>query len=1840
MLRATSFGATEDTEAPQILWEEDGLTYFRVRRRDADHFNCLCVIPTDEESRPEVIDRLTREFELRESLGSTWAAPPLELVLTQGKTMLVLESPRGRPLHDHIDGMMDVERFLQLGIAIAQSICLLHAGGIVHRNIKPSHLLVDDDTGVVRLTGFGLASLLSRDPEIRSAPQFIAGTLPYMAPEQTGRMNRGVDFRADLYSFGIILYQALTGRLPFQAADPMGWIHCHIAKMPPPPHQIIESIPHHVSAIIMRLLAKSPEDRYQTAAGVQDDLLKCLVAWKERQSLQDVELGRYDIDDRLSIPATLYARAPQLAELRSASSRVAQTGTPELVLITGSAGIGKSALVRELSRSQHLSNGFFAEGKFDQYKHDIPYAALAPAFQSLVRQLLNKSEEDLSTWRRELSVALGSNGQLMVALIPQLALVIGEQPPVPPVGPTEARARFHSVFQNLLRVFSSKEHPLTIFIDDLQWLDLATLDFLKHLTTKPGTDYLLIVCAYRDDEITSVHPLSNMLDSIQESGVSVSKLQLPSLTAGEVLILLRDTLGGGYTDDVHALADLVREKTGGNPFFVRQFIVELAVDELITFDRSSLIWRWNLDGIRSRNISDNVVDLLAGKLDRLPIETRDALGHLACLGISAEFTTLLAITELSEQELLSSLQIAIDSGLLVRTEGSISLIHDRIHEAAYAMVAGDHRASIHLKNARAIASSTKHEDLYDRIFLLVDQFNRANAVLDSAAERLEIAGYNLIAGKRAATATAYSSALHYFSCGRALLPADSWSTHRDLTFNLEWLQAESEFVTGDLRAAERRLAIIALEECTTSQQTQTVCLQLLVLFTSGQYDKAIAIGLDWLERHETPLPRRPTHEDVQREYEHMLGTLKRSSIEQFGELAPMAAPVHLATISVLNELYPAAVTSENTSTALADLVILRMTNLCLANGNCDASSVAYSALSLFLGSRFGDYETSFRFARLACNLADRGGSDRSKARAYSQAASFAMPWFIPFRECRAMLAQAFALGKATGDTAFAVYTLRHLLTNLLVSGVPLDEVQQRSEEALLYVRSAGFGAIAERFVGHRWLTGALRGESTDVTVNDDWARQNVTGQRGLAQLVSYHWIFKLQERFLANDYEAAIEAASFVEPIRWAMLSGLELMIYELYASLSYAAMAENPSDLRQGEYVQAFKKHAHRVGEHSIGCLDNFADCRSLVFAELARIEGRDLDAQHLYEEAIQLAHKSGTLHIEGLSCELAARFYRSRNFERVSIVYARDAKSCFRRWGATVKVRHLEQLYPSLNGEQHAPKSTSTILAPIEHLDLATVIKVSQAVSREIVLDNLVATLVRLAVEYAGADRGLLILSRGKTHLIEAEASITNGSLDVVFHKAAITAERLSETMFHYVVRTRESALVQDAASDQSFQPDVYTSTHDVRSILCMPLLNQSRLLGVLYLENSLIPNVFTPSRVAVLELLASAAVISLENSRLYADLQEREARMRRLVDSNIIGIFIWGTDGIITETNDAFLNIIGHERSDFGSRDIHWRDLTPTEWVAKDEERLRSLNRSGMVTPYEGELLRKNGTRVSVLIGAALFDEAPTQGVAYVLDLTARNNAEQAARDSDRQYHELQLQLVHANRVATMGQLSASIAHELNQPLSGIMTNAGTCLSMLADKPPNVGGASETARRTIRDAQRATDVITRLRSLFSNNDSHTEILDLSEVAQEVLDLYSSELRKEGILVHRDLSNDLPDILGDRIQLQQVILNLLQNAFDAMSSLTSDRKHLVIRTARDREYQIILSVEDSGTGFDPSNIERLFDPFYTTKSKGMGIGLSVCRSIIERHSGRLWASSTPGAGATFTFSLVAQAH
>ena len=1911
---------------------------------------------------PQSLRRFEHEYSLAAELDPSWAATPLALTRHEGQMILVLEDPGGEPLDQVLERgqgqPLDLTRALNIAVGLASALGQVHRRGIVHKDIKPANVLVDE-AGHVWLIGFGIASRLPREHQPPVPLEIIAGTLAYMAPEQTGRMNRSMDARSDLYSMGVTLYQMLTGDLPFAAADPLEWVHCHIAREPAPPHER-GAVPEPISSLIMKLLAKNAEERYQTSSGLEADLRRCLAQWQSDGRIDAFPLGAHDASDRLMIPEKLYGREAEINVLLAAFDRVVTQGTPEIVLVSGYSGIGKSSVVNELHKVLVPPRGLYASGKFDQYKRDIPYATLAQAFQTLIRQILVKSEAELQRWRGSLQEAVGTNGQLIVALIPELEFIIGKQPSVVDLPPKDAQNRFQRVLQRFLGAFARPEHPLALFLDDLQWLDAATLELLEHLITDPAALNLMLVGAYRDNEVSSSHALVRTLGAIRKAGARIQEIALAPLRLDDVNQLIANALHCEL-DAAHPLARLVHEKTEGNPFFAIQFLTTLAEEGLLRFDSDSAVWIWDLARVRAKGYTDNVVDLMVGKLKRLSGETQTALQQLACLGNVVEFATLILVYGKLEEEIHTALWEAARSGLIFRREDSYAFLHDRIQEAAYALIPAVERAETHLRIGRVLLANMTPDSLAEHLFDVANQLNRGVALLLDRDEKALVATIHLRAGRKAKASAAYASACTYLSAGMALLDERDWSSQYELTFSL-WLErAECEHLSGNFENAQRLIGALLQRAASKIDQAAVYRLQVQSHTMKSENQQAVASALTCLRLFGIDIPAHPTWEQVQAEYEMVWQTLNEGPIESLIDQPLMTDPELQAAMQVLSVLTAPAYF---TDFRLWGLQVCRMVKVSMQHGVSGASAHAYSRFGFMLGPVFHRYRDADRFAKLACDLVEKHGFSAYRAKVHYAMGTVAF-WTQPVASAIDFNRATFRAAAETGDLTYACYSMFQFLTGLLLRNDPLDVVWRELEMALDFARKAKYIDGADMIGTLQRFIVSMQGRTTafstfsEAQFDEATFEAELTGDR-IPLMVCWYWILKLKARYLSGDYVEAMAAAGKAKPLLSAVAAQIQLLDYFYYAALTAAACYENAlTDKQQGQR-ELLTAHQEQLREWAENYPPTFAGKYALVSAEIARLEGRDFDAMKLYEQAIQSAHENGFVQDEALALEVAARFCTTHRFETIAHVYLYKARNCYDRWGALGKVKQLDERYPDLREAHVLTSTTATNGTLVRQLDVDTVFKASQALSSEIVLPRLIEKLMQIAVEHAGAKRALLILLRGDEPQIEAQATTGHGRVEVTVRQAAVTPSDLPQSVLQYVIRTRERVVLDDASVRNLYAEDEYVQAKHARSVLCLPIVKQAKLIGALYLENNLTPRAFTTDRVELLEMLASQAAISLENANLYSDLQRSEAFLAEGQRMSHTGSFGWSVlSGEIYWSQETY-NIFEYDRAvtpslelirqrthpddrDFvqqtlsratnerTSLDFEHRLLMPdsrikrlhvlaralepasgglefvgavtdvtaakqTEetlrqseaylaeaqrlshtgswaWTSADGEtrywseecyRVLGFDPDGGLPPFEAFwrrihpddrprimeqfekakrekaeyemdyriVLSSGEIRDIHVVGHPVLNSSGdlTEFVGTVIDVTDRKRADEQ-RERLRQ---TQTDLAHVNRVTTMGELTASVAHEVNQPIAAAITDANTCMRWLARDHPDLEEARAAAMRVVKDATRASEIISRIRLLFNKGTPERQLVNVNEVIGEMIFLLRSEAIRYHISVRTELAADLPQVMGDRVQLQQVLMNLMINGIDAMKDVNGARE-LVIKSQRTENEQLLVSVSDIGVGLPLQQADQIFNAFFTTKAHGTGMGLPISRSIVESHGGRLWAAANSPRGTNFYFTL-----
>ncbi|MDI3288690.1 ATP-binding sensor histidine kinase [Polyangium sp. 15x6] len=1869
----------------ELLFENNGVAIHRGLR-NSDHRPVVVKTLDPRRCRPRDLERLKNEYEIGRKLDIPAVAKPLALETLEGMPALITEDSGCESLCRLLRAPMGVEQFLPLAVAIAQAVAEVHGQNLVHKDLKPANILVNVKAGEVKIADFGIASRLPREPQAAQPLRLIEGSLPYISPEQTGRMNRGIDNRSDLYSLGVTFYEMLTGRLPFQATDPLEWVHCHIARSPSPPREVVPSVPEALSAIVMRLLSKVAEERYQSAAGLRHDLARCLAAWQSTSRIEPFPLGERDVAERFQTPQKLYGRANELSALLGAFERVVATGNPEFVLISGYSGVGKSALVHELYKPIFRQQGVLVSGKFEQYKRDIPYATIVQALRELVLEILAQSEDRIDSFRQRLRAALGVNGQLIVDMIPQVELIIGRQPPVPELPLAEAQNRFHMVFRHFIGVFARKEQPLAVFFDDLQWADSARLGLLEDLMTHPEARHLLVIGAYRDNEVTTSHPLVSSLDKVRQAGARVSNIVLRPLSREHLAALVSDTLHCPR-EDAAPLASLVHEKTAGNPFFAIQFLTALHEERLIEFDTRAGAFRWDSAKIREKGFTDNVVALMVGKLVRLPRSAQEALKLLACLGNTAEVAILAMVRGRSAEASHADLWEAVRAGLILRMDGTYKFLHDRVQEAAYSLIPTGERAAVHLEIGRLLSARTAPDELEERLFEIVNQLDLGAALITSREENERVAELNLVAGKRAKANAAYASALKYLAAGSALLAEESWVRRYELVFALELHRAECEYLTGELAAAEERLSTLWRRAANLVDLAAVTCARLNLYTTQDRTDRAVDAGLQFLRLIDIEWSPHPTAEEVQREYERMWQKLGGRPIEGLIDLPSLSDPRFRAAMDVLTMLAPPATFIDKN---LSCIVIARMTIISLEHGNSDASCFAYSWLGTVLGPLFGDYATGFRFGKLGLDLLENRGLLRFKARVYLLFGKSINPWTRHLRTGLACLRRAFAAAQETGDLTYASYARNQSLTLLLAAGDPLGEVQREAEDALEFVRKAKFGHVVDSITGQLMLIRVLRGKTLDFASFDDADfdegrfERHLESDPRLSIATCWYWIRKLEARFFAGDHASAVEAASKAERLLSTLPSCFEQAEYHFHGALARAAHLDTAPACERPRRLTEIVAHHETLEVWADNCPENFRNRAALVGAEIARIEGRHLEAEQLYEEAIRSARDNGFVHNEAVAYETAARFYRARGFELFADTYLREARARYLRWGADGKVLELDQRYPRLLETKPIAPTTTFAVRP-EQLDLLSVTKASQTISNEIVLDKLIRTLLTVVLEQGGAQRACLILCQGKSLSIEAEAALEERGAMTSFPVTSPedVSQRVPVSLVHYVHRTKERVILGDAAADAGkFSGDDYLARHKPKSVLCMPILRPTEVVHFLYLENNLLAGAFTPDRLVALELLATQAAISLDKALLHGKEQAARAAAE---EAERRAAFLAEAGAILSESLDCEETFARLGRLcvrslcdwcviDILEGDEIQRISGAHEDAAKEPllEELKQRYPPRMDSPHPAATVLRTGKALLLPelsiedIRATCEDDAHTELIralgtrtGLVVPLVARGQTlgvlSIASSAPGRRYGDADLALAQevARRAAiaidnarlyrktqeairVRDEFLSVASHELNTPIASLtLALQSMSRSIQSGRLSDGQAVGKLVERALRQGAR----------LARLND---DLLDVSRIHAERLTLEPEDVEL-GILTHDvveqltlDLARarcavsvrDSAPIVGhwDRSRVEQIVINLLSNAIKFGAG-----KPIEISLCEEAG-MARLAVTDHGIGIDPARQGRIFERFERAVSKnygGLGLGLYISRTIAEAHGGTLRVQSEPDVGSTFTLEL-----
>ncbi|MEH2025344.1 AAA family ATPase [Nostoc sp.] len=1626
---------------------------------------------------PQELTRYRQEYEITRFLNLGGVVKAYSQQEYQRTLVILLEDFGGESLEQWRHKRtgfypLPLATFLPLAIALTEILGKIHAANIIHKDINPGNIVLNQDTGVIKFIDFGIATQFNRTNPTFKSHYVLEGTPAYLSPEQTGRMNRLLDYRTDFYSLGVTFYELITGYLPFPTTDILELVHCHIAKQPPPPYKLNATIPKPVSDIIVKLMAKNAEDRYQSTWGIKADLEFCADQLKEIGQIDSIQLGLQDVCDQFQIPQKLYGRDNEVSMLLAAFDRVTssqnyaqktvqqeqkdnRTFKVEMMLVSGYSGIGKSALVQELYKPITQKRGYFIWGKFDQFQRNIPYSAIADALQKLVRQILCESDEQVQQWRSRLLTALENNGQIIIDVIPEVELIIGKQPPVLEVGATEAQNRFNRIFQSFVRLFCSKVHPLVIFLDDLQWIDSATLKLIELMLLDQQTQFLFLIGAYRDNEVNQTHPLILTLERLRKKGAVLQEIILKPLTLQPLSQLIAETLHHN-TDTFLSLAELVLRKTEGNPFFVNEFLRMLYSENLLTFDAENLSWQWNIAQIQAKNITDNVVELLLGKLKKLPENTQQILRLAACVGAEFDLNTLSIICEKSSKTIFQDLLAAIQAGLIQPVSEldedlliqEYKFSHDRVQQAAYALIDEAHKQIIHLQIGRNLLENTSPEQIKDRLFEIVDHLNQGIELVTNQPERNEIARLNLIAGQKAKAAIAYSMAKKYLAKARELIAASSWQTNYELTLNLYLETTEVEYLCGDFEQVEYWVAIVVQEAKTILDIVKIYEVKIQTDMAQSQPLKAINTALQVLQQLGISFPKEPSKSDIQLELDTITLLLGEKPIVDLRYLPAMTEPEKLAAMRILSSIMIAA---QIAAPDLMPLLASKQVNLSIQYGNTFTSGFAYANFGLILCGMVGNIESGYQFGQLALLLLSQSTNTHSlRAKTFFIVYVFIIHWKEHIRETSQQLPEGYQSGLETGDLEFAAYCAHTYCLQSFIAGKELVELERELRtygQAIHQIKQEtplAWNQIFQQSVLN------LMGCSGSLThlIGEAYNEENRLPQHETDGAVIFLVHFnKLFLCYLFSEYSQAVENARKAERHLLKARGTALFPLYYLYDSLAKLATYPESSDQTQGEIIKNVGVSQAKIKRWADYAPMNHLHKYHLLQAEIARVLGQFFEAEEFYEQAILGARENKYIQEEALAYELAAKHYLARGREKFAQTYMKEAHYCYERWGATAKVKDLETRYPEL-----FPQSSDVAYTPIPKVskttsnsspiafDLAAVLKASQAIYSEIQLDQLLNSLMKILIENAGAQTGILILENSGEWLIEAACELNDSDGENAYTTQVLqsipTANHLPESIINYVIRTHECVILNDAIREGNFINEPYIQHHQPQSILCMPMLNQGKLVGVLYLENQLAAGAFTPERVSfgdatrsqVLNLLSTQAAIAIENARLYSKLCASESKMAQFLEAVPVGIGVVDTLGRPCYANQQAIQLLGKGIIPGAIpeqlAEIYQLYLAGTDrpYPIENLPVMRALK--GDRTRIDDLEIRQNNATIPVEgWGTPIFDEQGKviYAIAAFQDITERKQAEQLLANYNRT---LEQQVV--ERTAALQQSEATLRH----------------------------------------------------------------------------------------------------------------------------------------------------------------------------------------------------------------------
>ncbi|MCP4346026.1 MAG: AAA family ATPase [Desulfobacterales bacterium] len=1464
------------------------LVYRGQRLQDAE--TVIIKVMKSENPMPSEIAKFRQEYEIIKSIRIKGVIGVHDILSYDEGCALVLEDFNGISLKNIMDTQSfsngHTKDFLQTGVKLAETLGNLHKANIVHKDIKPHNILINQSSQEVKLADFGISSTPSLKLDI---PDVVSGTLPYMSPEQTGRINRNIDYRTDLYSLGITFYEMLTGQVPFKSDDPMEIIHSHIARTPPNPAEICSGVSEPVSEIVMKLLSKNPEERYQSGFGLAADLQECLTQLEKSGEIGAFELACKDTSIELGVSTKLFGRENEIKELLSAFDRVCE-GNCEVMMISGYPGIGKSSLVNKIQKPILEKQAFFVFGKFDQFGGSVPYSSIIEAFQRLIHQLLSENDEKIACWKEKLSDALGVNGKVIADVFPDIELIMGPQPDLPELGPEESQNRFRSTFVNFVKVFASQDHPLVFFADDLQWADPASLHLLKKIITDSEAGYFFLIGAYRDNDMDSALLLSGMLDELKDENIKIGTLSPGPLHAEDVNRLIADMLKCKEEYSL-SLAEEVHRKTEGNPLFISRFLKNLYENGLVELD-SKGAWQWDVEQIRKMEATDNVLDMMINRIAGMSSITRELLGACACMGNKFDIGTLSAVTGMSADHTIDGLSEAIINGFIGISRDSYVFQHDRIHEAAYATVYDEKKKDMHYKIGKQFLEETDEKDLKDRVIHIVNQFNlglEGKIQETDCNERTSLAQLNLMAGTKARNSAAYESSNLFFRKGMEYLPENAWENEYELTMDLYSAGGETEYLSGNHQAAEYIFDEALKYAKTPEEKINLYQVKMVIYNISDRNRESLQMGMDALKILNFSMPKKADIVRLMKEVILAKLNMLNKNIEDIANQKELTDPEKLMISRVLMACTKPAYLDDPD---YLPVIVFKLLNISLKHGNSKYSPYAYVCYAGAFCSLLDDIPMGEQFGKLGLSLLDKFDTRELRSKVLCIHGMFVSHWFSHIQEGFKYFLEAYKCGVETGDYEFAATSLDYYLLHSFISGENLGELRKKYEKHYETVKQLDQPISTRSFGLFYQMVVNLNGDAKDKLmisgdISDEqevvstWLELLQSG--GEATDLGLYTVCKQLIMCIYGEFEKAVQYAEESEKYLESLLCLFFIPEFYFCRSIALLAVYKDADRKTRKKYMKKVKAGQKKMKKWADHAPMNHLNKYYLVEAELARISGEADAAMEYYDRSVKSAREHGFLHEEALACELAGKFYLEKGRDEFAGVYMRKARNLYAEWGAEIKVRDMEKEYRELikpgTKSHHIntsdPSSSNTIS---ETVDLSSLLKASKAMFVETELEKLVEKIIKLALENSGAQKALLILKNEQDNNLYIQGRAEIGGQTRVFESLPVEdSDDIPSAIVNYVSRTRESVILNNASEEGMFVSDPYIVKNSPKSMLCGLIMHKGKMSGILYLENNLTVNAFPSERLSLLRVLSSQAAISIENTMLIKH-REQSAIIRK--------------------------------------------------------------------------------------------------------------------------------------------------------------------------------------------------------------------------------------------------------------------------------------------------------------------------------------------------------------------------